>query len=146
MVSREIRFAGGGSLVLISLLLILIIALESVPAADLGAILDFSSIGLSLRETCSFVMAMPIRFLSRLSKFDKSRLGFYVPRYVKQFYDLKPGSYKGGISMEHGEVTSCSIQFSKYRKTLRGKLPAGKGEEGVLCEIWVYRDTWKPTK
>jgi hypothetical protein len=87
---------------------------------------------------------MPIRFLSRLSQFDKKHLGFYVPKYVKVFYSLKPGKYKGGISMEHGEVTSCSIRLTEYRKTLRGRLPPNKGEKEKIAEIWIYRDTWQP--
>ncbi len=38
---------------------------------------------------------MPVRFLARLSKYDKNHLGFIVPKYVKEFYKPEPGKYKG---------------------------------------------------
>ncbi len=89
---------------------------------------------------------MPIRFIARLSNIDKNNIGFYVPKYVKEFYGLKPGLYKGGISSTHGEVTSSSIKLKKYKKTLTGVLKKNIGEPGKISEVWIYRDTWTPPK
>jgi hypothetical protein len=33
--------------------------------------------------------------IGRLSEHDKKHLGFYVPKYVANFYSLHPGRYKG---------------------------------------------------
>ena len=89
---------------------------------------------------------MPIRFIARLTQMSKDNLGFYIPTLVKEFYDLKPGSYKGGISMSHGEVTSSPVRLRKHKKTLTGVLRKNIGESGNIAEIWIYRDTWSPPK
>ena len=89
---------------------------------------------------------MPVRFISRISKVDEKRLGFFVPKYVAEFYMLKPGDYKGGISATHGEVNSCPIRLFKTRNTLRGVLPPKIGEKGSIVEVWIYRDTWRAIK
>ena len=86
---------------------------------------------------------MPVRFISRISKIDDKRLGFYVPKHVTEFYCLKPGDYKGGISVAHGEVISCPIRLFKTRRTLEGILPPKIGTKGTIVEVWIYRDTWK---
>jgi len=89
---------------------------------------------------------VPVRFISRISSFDKKHLGFYVPKYVTDFYQLQPGRYKGGVSLTHGEVTSCTINLAKYKHTLRGRLPPNIGKLKAISEIWIYRDTWIGTK
>ena len=86
---------------------------------------------------------MPIRFIARLSKLDKD-IGFYVPTYVKEFYGLKPGQYKGGISVTHGEVSSSSLRLRKHKRTLTGVLRKNIAEPGNIVEVWIYRDTWTP--
>ncbi len=85
---------------------------------------------------------MPIRFIARLNEYDKKHLGFYVPKYVADFYRLEPGRYKGGFSLSHGEMTSFGITLTPFRKTLRGRLPQGEGKRGSIGEVWIYRDTW----
>jgi len=85
---------------------------------------------------------MPVRFISRLSEYDKKHLGFYVPKHVTNFYSLKPGRYKGGVSLEFGDVTSCPINLTKFKHTLRGRLPPNVGKKGAISEVWIYRDTW----
>ena len=85
---------------------------------------------------------MPIRFIVRVSDFDKKQLGFFVPKYVTDFYQLKPGRYKGGVSLTHGDVTTCPINLSKYKHTLRGRLPPNVGKKSEVTEVWIYRDTW----
>ena len=89
---------------------------------------------------------LPVRFLSRLSTLDKNHLGFFVPKYVMDFYNLVPGKYKGGISLSHGEINSCPIQLRDFRHTLRGKLPPNIGKKGAIVEVWIYRDTFTPLK
>ncbi|MFW9832710.1 MAG: hypothetical protein ACFFEK_01840 [Candidatus Thorarchaeota archaeon] len=89
---------------------------------------------------------MPIRFISRVSEYDKTHLGFYVPKYVMEFYQLKSGRYKGGVSLSFGDITSCPINLTKFRHTLRGRLPPNVGKKGVISEIWIYRDTWAAPK
>ena len=89
---------------------------------------------------------MPIRFISRVSEYDKKHLGFYVPKYVMEFYQLKPGLYKGGVSLSFGDVTSCPINLTKYKHTLRGRLPPNIGKKGSISEVWIYRDTWVAPK
>lgn len=85
---------------------------------------------------------VPIRFLSRISDYDKKHLGFFVPKYATDFYQLQPGRYKGGVSLAHGEVTSCPINLVKYKHTLRGRLPSNIGKKSAIAEVWIYRDTW----
>jgi hypothetical protein len=89
---------------------------------------------------------VPIRFISRVSEYDKTHLGFYIPKYVMEFYQLKSGRYKGGVSLSFGDVTSCPINLTKFRHTLRGRLPPNVGKKGVISEIWIYRDTWVAPK
>jgi hypothetical protein len=89
---------------------------------------------------------VPIRFISRVSEYDKTHLGFYIPKYVMEFYQLKSGRYKGGVSLSFGDVTSCPINLTKFRHTLRGRLPPNVGKKGVISEIWIYRDTWVALK
>lgn len=85
---------------------------------------------------------MPIRFIARLSDYDRKHLGFYVPKYVVDFYHLEPGRYKGGFSLSHGELTSCGVTLMRFRKTLRGRFPPAVGRKGAIAEVWIYRDTW----
>jgi hypothetical protein len=89
---------------------------------------------------------VPIRFISRVSDYDKKHLGFYVPKYVTDFYQLKPGRYKGGVSLSFGDVTSCPINLVKFRRTLRGRLPPNVGKKDTISEVWIYRDTWVAPK
>ena len=89
---------------------------------------------------------MPIRFISKISDYDKNHLGFFVPKYVKDFYQLNPGRYKGGVSLSHGDVTTCPINLVKYKHTLRGRLPPNIGKRNAISEVWIYRDTWIGTK
>lgn len=85
---------------------------------------------------------MPVRFIVRVSDFDKKHLGFFVPKHVADFYQLQPGRYKGGVSLTHGDLTSCPINLSKYKHTLRGRLPLNVGKKSAVTEVWIYRDTW----
>ena len=85
---------------------------------------------------------MPIRFISRISMYDKNHLGFFVPKHVTEFYHLNPGRYKGGISLAHGDVTTCPISLVKYKHTLKGRLPPNIGKKNAIAEVWIYRDTW----
>ena len=85
---------------------------------------------------------MPIRFIAKLTEYDKKHLGFYVPKYVADFYRLQPGRYKGGVSLSHGDLTSFGITLVPFRRTLRGRLPPNAGKKDAISEIWIYRDTW----
>ncbi|MFW9910412.1 MAG: hypothetical protein ACFFEF_17790 [Candidatus Thorarchaeota archaeon] len=89
---------------------------------------------------------MPTRFMARLATIDSSHLGFYVPKYVKEFYDLQEGNYKGGIAPREGDLTSCSIKLRPYKHTLRGTLPKNIGQKGSVVEVWLYRHSWIPFK
>ena len=89
---------------------------------------------------------MPIRFIARLNEYDKKHLGFYVPKFVAEFYGLEAGRYKGGFSASHGDLTSCGITLAPFRKTLRGRLAPGVGKKGSVGEVWIYRDTWISAK
>ena len=62
------------------------------------------------------------------------------------FYQLKPGRYKGGVSLSFGDVTSCPINLTKYKRTLRGRLPPNVGKKDGISEVWIYRDTWVAPK
>ena len=85
---------------------------------------------------------MPIRFIAKITEHDKKHLGFYVPKHVADFYSLQAGRYKGGVSLSHGDLTSCGITLVPFRRTLRGRLPTGTGKKGAISEVWIYRDTW----
>ena len=89
---------------------------------------------------------MPVRFIVRVSDYDKKHLGVFVPKYVADFYQLQPGRYKGGVSLTHGDVNSCPINLSKYKHTLRGRLPLNVGKKSAVTEVWIYRDTWVAPK
>jgi hypothetical protein len=89
---------------------------------------------------------LPTRFMARLATVDNTHLGFYVPKYVKEFYDLEEGSYKGGIAPSEGDLTSCSIKLRPYKHTLRGTLPKNIGRKGSIVEVWLYRHSRVPFK
>lgn len=89
---------------------------------------------------------LPTRFMARLSKIDNTHLGFYVPKYVKEFYILEEGAYKGGIAPSEGDLTSCSIKLRPYKHTLRGTLPKNIGRRGSVVEVWIYRHSRIPLK
>jgi hypothetical protein len=78
---------------------------------------------------------MPVRFIAGLSKTDEKHLGFYVPKYVTDFYMLQPGTYKGGIGLKHGEVNICTIKLVKFRHTLRGRLSPNVGKKEAISEV-----------
>jgi len=87
---------------------------------------------------------MPLRFLSRLTKGAGHYHIFYVPKYVKEFYNLKSGSYMGGVTLKNGSSTNCRIELSIHRNTLRGRVPESAGFSKSIVEIWMYPHTWKP--
>lgn len=89
---------------------------------------------------------LPTRFMARLAKIDNSHLGFYVPKYVKEFYQIEEGNYKGGIAPKEGDLTSCSIKLRTYKHTLRGTLPKDIGKKGSVVEVWIYRHSLTPAK
>jgi hypothetical protein len=90
-------------------------------------------------EIFAEVIFLPTRFMARLATIDNTHLGFYVPKYVKEFYDLDEGIYKGGIAPSEGDLTSCSIKLRTYKHTLRGTLPKNVGRKGSIVEVWLYR-------
>jgi hypothetical protein len=87
---------------------------------------------------------MPLKFLTRLTKGAGHCHIFYVPKYVKEFYGLKSGSYMGGVTQKNGSSTGCRIDLSIYRNTLRGRIPEETGFSKSIVEIWMYPHTWKP--
>ncbi|NHJ12970.1 MAG: hypothetical protein EAX95_04800 [Candidatus Thorarchaeota archaeon] len=87
---------------------------------------------------------MPIRFLTRLTKGEGHYNVFYVPKYVRDFYNLKPGSYMGGITLANGISAGYRIDFSRYRRTLRGRVPETAGPSKNIVEVWMYTHTWRP--
>ncbi|UCH05632.1 MAG: hypothetical protein JSW05_05560 [Candidatus Thorarchaeota archaeon] len=87
---------------------------------------------------------MPLRFLTRLTKGAGPYHIFYVPKYVKEFYGLKSGSYKGGVTLKNGTTASYRIHLSIYRNTLRGRVPESAGFPKSIVEIWMYPHTWIP--
>ncbi len=87
---------------------------------------------------------MPLRFLARLTKGAGRYHLFYVPKYVKEFYGLKSGSYKGGVTLKNGTTASYRIHLSQYRSTLRGRVPESAGFSKSIVEIWMYPQTWIP--
>jgi len=88
---------------------------------------------------------MPLKFLTRLTKGAGYYNIFYVPKYVKDFYGLKSGSYLGGVTMKNGSSVSCRIDLIMYRNTLRGRVPESAGFSKSIVEIWMYPHTWKPS-
>ncbi len=99
-----------------------------------------------LNEICDKVIFLPTRFMARLATIDSKHLGFYVPKYVKDFYDLEEGNYKGGIAPREGDLTSCSIKLRPYKHTLRGTLPPNIGRKSAVVEVWLYRHSRIPFK
>ncbi|MHA2601881.1 MAG: hypothetical protein AM324_007105 [Candidatus Thorarchaeota archaeon SMTZ1-83] len=87
---------------------------------------------------------MPLRFLTRLTKGAGHYHIFYVPKYVKEFYGLKSGSYKGGVTLKNGATASYRIHLSTHRNTLRGRVPESAGFAKSIVEIWMYPHTWIP--
>ena len=87
---------------------------------------------------------MPLRFLTRLTKGAGHYHIFYVPKYVKEFYGLKSGRYKGGVTLKNGTTASYMIDLSMYRSTLRGRVPESAGFPKSIVEIWMYPHTWVP--
>ncbi|NHI82678.1 MAG: hypothetical protein EAX81_00050 [Candidatus Thorarchaeota archaeon] len=85
-----------------------------------------------------------IRFLTRLAKGEGHYHVFYVPKYVRDFYNLRPGSYMGGITLANGISAGYRIDFSSYRRTLRGRVPESAGSSKDIVEVWMYPDTWRP--
>jgi len=88
---------------------------------------------------------MPLRFLTRLTKGASHYHTFYVPRHVKEFYGLKTGSYKGGVTLKNGTTANYRINLTKHRKTLRGRVPESAGFPEIIVEIWMYPHTWMPS-
>jgi hypothetical protein len=87
---------------------------------------------------------MPLKFLTRLTKGAGHYHIFYVPKYVKDFYGLKSGSYMGGVTLKNGSSANYRIQLSIHRNTLRGRVPESAGFSKSIVEIWMYPHTWKP--
>jgi len=87
---------------------------------------------------------MPLRFLTRLTKGAGHYHLFYVPKYVKEFYGLRSGSYKGGVTLKNGTTASYRIHLSIYRNTLRGRVPESAGFPKSIVEVWMYPHTWIP--
>ena len=87
---------------------------------------------------------MPLRFLTRLTKEQKGFVGFYVPRYVIQFYKLKPGRFQGGVTLEDGATTYCALRLEGRGKKLYGKAPDTVGKPKMLAEVWFYRESREP--
>jgi hypothetical protein len=98
----------------------------------------------TLRIESEVKSRMPLRFLTRLTKGAGHYHIFYVPKYVKEFYGLKSGSYKGGVTLKNGATASYRIQLSVYRNTLRGRVPESAGFPKSIVEIWMYPHTWMP--
>jgi hypothetical protein len=97
-----------------------------------------------LRTESEVKFRMPLRFLTRLTKGAGHYHLFYVPKYVKEFYGLKSGSYKGGVTLKDGTTASYRIHLSVYRNTLRGRVPESAGFPKSIVEIWMYAHTWTP--
>jgi hypothetical protein len=100
--------------------------------------------GFHFRAECEVKSRLPLRFLSRLTKGAGHYHMFYVPKYVKDFYGLKSGSYKGGVTLKNGTTASYRIHLSIYRNTLRGRVPESAGFPKSIVEIWMYPHTWMP--
>ena len=84
--------------------------------------------------------------MARLARIDNKHLGFYVPKYVKEFYQIDEGNYKGGIAPKEGDLTSCTVKLRPYKHTLRGTLPQNIGRQGSIVEVWIYRHSRIPVK
>jgi hypothetical protein len=63
---------------------------------------------------------MKIVFVARLHKLDESRLGFYVPSNVSEYYDLETGLVNAGLSWRGGDWDIIDIRFTNYKGRLRG--------------------------
>lgn len=87
---------------------------------------------------------MPLRFLTRLTKGAGQYHIFYVPKYVREFYGLKSGSYKGGVTLKNGTTANYRITLSINKNTLRGRVPESAGFPKSIVEIWMYPHTWMP--
>ena len=87
---------------------------------------------------------MPIRFLTRLTKGAGPYHLFYVPRYVREFYNLRSGSYAGGVTLRDGSSANYRLQFTMNKNTLRGRVPESAGFSKSIVEVWLYPHTWKP--
>ncbi len=98
----------------------------------------------TLRTESEVKFRMPLRFLTRLTRGAGHYHIFYVPKYVKEFYGLKSGSYKGGVTLRDGTTASYRIHLSGYRNTLRGRVPESAGFPKSIVEIWMYPHTWIP--
>ena len=61
------------------------------------------------------------------------------------FYGLKPGSYKGGVALKNGTTASYRIWLSRYRNTLRGRVPESAAMPKNIVEIWMYPQSWIPS-
>ncbi len=103
-----------------------------------------SSEDIIIRAESEVKSSMPLRFLTRLTKGAGHYHMFYVPKYVKEFYGLKSGSYKGGVTLRSGATASYRIHLSMYRSTLRGRVPESAGFLKSIAEIWMYPHTWMP--
>ena len=88
---------------------------------------------------------LPLRFLTRLRKGAGHYNIFYVPRYVKEFYGLRTGSYKGGVTLKDGTTAGYRISLSLHRNTFRGRVPESAGFPGSIVEVWMYPHTWMPS-
>ena len=103
-----------------------------------------SSENVSPRNESKVKPRMPLRFLTRLTKGAGHYYIFHVPKYVKEFYGLKSGSYKGGVKLKNGTSASCKIDLSMHRNAFRGRIPESVGFPKSIVEIWMYPDTWTP--
>lgn len=99
---------------------------------------------LPIRAESGVNSGLPLRFLTRLMKGAGHYHIFYVPKYVKEFYGLKSGSYKGGVTLRNGTTASYRIQLSTHRNRLRGRVPESAGYSKSIVEIWMYPQTWMP--
>lgn len=87
---------------------------------------------------------MPMRFLTKLTKGAGRYHIFNVPQYVKEFYGLKSGSYKGGVTLKSGTTACYRIHLTMHRNTLRDRVPETVGFAKSIVEVWMYPDTWTP--
>jgi len=63
---------------------------------------------------------LKIIFVARLHKLDDSRLGFYVPSNVSEYYDLCAGPVEAAFSWHGGGARNIEVSFTRYKDRLRG--------------------------
>ena len=89
---------------------------------------------------------MPVRFLTRLRKSKGGYLSFRVPKYVKEFYGLETGSYKGGVTTPDKNAANYRLIMTKSGNSLNGRVPEAAGKPRMLVEVWLYRDSHLPLR